>query len=85
MKLLGNRAPQCAVLATCLASGGCITVGEPAQVQQPRSEPVYRTGSRLHSRDSTGGAPVGVISQEDWIRIDMRREGASPPIGTAGN
>jgi hypothetical protein len=58
---------------------------ETQQAQQPRDEGVYRTGSRLPSRDTTSGASVGTLSKEDWLGATRRQEGASPPIGTAGN
>ncbi len=85
IRLIGARAPKWVVLATCLAAAGCVAMEETKQAQQPRDEGVYRTGSRLPSRDTTSGAPVGTLSKEDWLGATRRQEGASPPIGTAGN
>ncbi|TAK45089.1 MAG: hypothetical protein EPO27_11025 [Betaproteobacteria bacterium] len=81
----GVRALRWAVLALCGAAAGCATLEEPAQTAKSRDEGVYRTGSRLPSRDTTSGASVGTLSKEDWLGATRRQEGASPPIGTAGN
>ena len=71
-----------AALALCCVQGGCVTVEEPTGAAQPRDEGVYRTGSRLPSRDSTGASPVGAVSKDEWL--NNRREGAGAPTGTKG-
>jgi hypothetical protein len=48
----------------CAATYGCKTTpAEPKAAAQPRSEPVYTTGSRL---PSTGPAAVQGVSREAW-------------------
>jgi len=72
-------------LALICVQGGCVIVEEPTRAAAPpRDEGVYRTGSRLPSRDSTGGSSIGAMSKEEWEMINIRREGASPPLGTGG-
>lgn len=81
----GSGALRSAVLAACVASSGCVTMEETAQAPPPRDDGYYRTGSRLPSANTTSGAPVGTLSKDEWIHSNIRREGASPPQGTAGN
>jgi hypothetical protein len=76
------RVPLWAALVASFVLAGCVTVEEPAQAAQPRDEGVYRTGSRLPSRDSTGASPVGAVSKDEWL--NNRREGAGAPTGTKG-
>ncbi len=81
----GTRMLQWAALALSCVQGGCVIVEEPTRAAaQPRDDGVYRTGSRLPSRDSTGASSIGAISKEEWEMINIRREGASPPMGTSG-
>jgi hypothetical protein len=48
----------------CAATYACKTTPtEPKAAAQPRSEPVYTTGSRLPSNSS---APVQGVSREGW-------------------
>jgi hypothetical protein len=60
-------------LVLCAAPYGCATTEDaPTTAQQPRQEPVLRTGSRIPTRE-TGGASA--VSPEDWA--NDRRDGCS--------
>jgi hypothetical protein len=45
--------------------GGCATTNDSTARDQPRDEGVYVTGSRIPQK-SSGTAPVGQVSQEEW-------------------
>lgn len=81
---INARVPLCVALAVSFVLAACVTMEEPTPSAKPRDEGVYRTGSRLPSRDSMGASSVGAVSKEEWEMINIRREGASPPLGTSG-
>lgn len=78
----GARALPWVLLAVSVAAG-CVVVEEPARTTEARQDPVYRTGTRL---PTTGGQPVGAMSQEEWNRSSMNPNVNRVEVGNkAGN
>lgn len=74
---------QWAALAICCAQAGCVTVEQPTGDTTARDQGVYRTGSRLPTRDGSGTAPVGAISKDEWLN-NRRDVVVTPPGGKGG-
>ena len=55
-------------LVLCAAPYGCATIlNEPAVAEQPRTEPVVRTGSRIPTREPAAVSGTRGVSGDDWM------------------